>query len=329
MIRVKQGWISAAPVVGVSSLLLGTGVVVAQTDPPPPPPPSSLPATNAYVPPTTVQTQVDPEAYFSRRTKPLSEEDRTALEAGAKAQSNYVLPVAGPDGAVRFHFRGQAVSVVCAVLQVCDIELEPGESVKNLNIGDPRFTVEPAISGSGASEIQHLVLKPLDVGIDTSLMVTTDRRTYYFRLKSDRRAYMPRVGFTYSDSAPNAWVPPLPPPPTPAELAKSAAAAQAAAVPPEPQPLFFNYEVDGHADWRPIRVYSDGVHTFIQMPSTMSQTEAPTLLVIRDHKEQVIVNYRVQGDRYIVDSVFKKAILIAGVGRHQTRVTITRDGDVG
>lgn len=40
--------------------------------------------------------------------------------------------------------------------------------------------------------------------------------------------------------------------------------------------------------------------------------------------ETVMVNYRVHGDRYIVDNVFDKAILIAGIGPGQDRVTITR-----
>lgn len=80
-----------------------------------------------------------------------------------------------------------------------------------------------------------------------------------------------------------------------------------------------------------MRVYNDGVKTIIQMPATMAQTEAPTLLVVRKEgglfsdDETVTVNYRVQGDRYIVDSVFQKAILIAGVGRSQDRVTITKE----
>jgi len=62
----------------------------------------------------------------------------------------------------------------------------------------------------------------------------------------------------------------------------------------------------------------------------MVQTEAPSLLVVRKDggiftdEETVLVNYRVQGDRYIVDSVFDKAILIAGVGSNQDRVTIQR-----
>jgi P-type conjugative transfer protein TrbG len=94
--------------------------------------------------------------------------------------------------------------------------------------------------------------------------------------------------------------------------------------------LSFEYEVSGSAAWKPVRVYNDGRKTIIQMPSTMAQTEAPALLVVRKDggvftdDETVMVNYRVQGDRYIVDSVFDKAILIAGVGSSQDRVTIQR-----
>ena len=79
-----------------------------------------------------------------------------------------------------------------------------------------------------------------------------------------------------------------------------------------------------------MRVYNDGRKTVIQMPETMGQSEAPTLLVVRKDgglfsaEDTVMVNYRVQGDRYLVDTVFDKAILIVGVGRHQERITVTR-----
>jgi type IV secretion system protein VirB9 len=62
----------------------------------------------------------------------------------------------------------------------------------------------------------------------------------------------------------------------------------------------------------------------------MAQTEAPTLLVVRkegglfSNDETVMVNYRVQGDRYIVDSIFERAILIAGVEDDQDKVNIVR-----
>jgi len=40
--------------------------------------------------------------------------------------------------------------------------------------------------------------------------------------------------------------------------------------------------------------------------------------------ESVMVNYRLQGCRYIVDSVFDKAVLVVGSGRSQEKITITR-----
>ena len=94
--------------------------------------------------------------------------------------------------------------------------------------------------------------------------------------------------------------------------------------------LDFAYAVSGDAAWKPLRVYNDGQKTIIQMPAIMAQTEAPTLLLLNkeggifSEDETVMVNYRLQGDRYIVDTVFDKAILIAGVGGNQSRVTITR-----
>lgn len=94
--------------------------------------------------------------------------------------------------------------------------------------------------------------------------------------------------------------------------------------------LSFDYDVSGSAAWKPVRVYNDGQKTIIEMPQTMAQTEAPTLLVVRRdgglfrEAETVMVNYRIQGERYIVDTVFDRAILIAGVGKSQDRVTITR-----
>jgi type IV secretion system protein VirB9 len=39
-----------------------------------------------------------------------------------------------------------------------------------------------------------------------------------------------------------------------------------------------------------------------------------------------MVNYRMQGDRYIVDRVLDHAELVSGVGSSQTRVVITREG---
>jgi len=66
------------------------------------------------------------------------------------------------------------------------------------------------------------------------------------------------------------------------------------------------------------------------MPRRLAQSEAPALLVL-DGKPKLLagqreqlVNYRLHGDRYIVDRVFDRAILVAGVGRKQTKIRIVR-----
>jgi type IV secretory pathway VirB9-like protein len=58
-----------------------------------------------------------------------------------------------PNGSIRFLYGAQQPSIVCAVLQVCDVALQPGEQVNSINLGDTaRWTVEPAITGSGPAK---------------------------------------------------------------------------------------------------------------------------------------------------------------------------------
>jgi P-type conjugative transfer protein TrbG len=268
------------------------------------------------------------DKYFSKNNPILTAQEKAAIaiakrwEAGASTGLN---PVPGSNGAIHFLYGAQQPSIVCAVLQVCDVSLQAGELVNSIHLGDTaRWTVEPAITGSGSAETQHLIIKPMDVGLETSLVVTTNRRTYHFKLRSHRTQYMPQVAFTYPEDALAKW-----------DLIRSRETQERdqKTIPQTGEylgNLNFDYDLDGDAAWMPVRVFNDGSKTILQMPKAMAQTEAPTLLVLRKEgglftdDETVMVNYRVQGDRYIVDTVFDKAILIAGVGDGQDRVTITR-----
>ncbi|WP_291982932.1 P-type conjugative transfer protein TrbG [Candidatus Accumulibacter sp. ACC005] len=268
------------------------------------------------------------DLYFSGKNPTLTKQEKVAIAIAEKWKASGgtgTAPVAGPNGSIKFLYGAQQPSIVCAVLQVCDVALQPGEQVNSINLGDTaRWTVEPAITGSGGGEVQHLIIKPLDVGLETSLVVTTNRRTYHFRLRSHRTRYMPQVAFTYPEDAMAKWE---------AIKTREGRERRDNTLPQTGEylgNLSFDYEVSGSAAWKPLRVYNDGSKTIIQMPSTMAQGEAPTLLVVRQDgglfsdDETVMVNYRVQGNRYIVDAVFDKAILIAGVGSGQDRVTIQK-----
>ncbi len=259
--------------------------------------------------------------YFGGENPILTPSEQKALKIAQDWQARsatQLTPVPGPDGSIKFLHGAVQPSIVCAVMQVTDIELEPGEQINNINIGDSaRWLVEPAITGAGVAEVQHIVVKPMDVGLETSLMVTTNRRTYHFRLKSHRTQYMPRVSFIYPDAVQARFL----------ALRERKAEEKEKLTIPETQEylgnLDFAYRLSGDAPWKPVRVYNDGVKTIIQMPPKMKQTEAPSLLVLNGD-EEVMVNYRLQGDRFIVDQLFDKAMLIAGVGSKQTKVTITR-----
>jgi P-type conjugative transfer protein TrbG len=267
------------------------------------------------------------DKYFSAKDPDLTDQEKAGLAIGKdwKAVNGKGLkPTAGPDGSVSFLFGASQPSIVCAVMQVCDIELQAGEQVNSIHLGDAaRWTVEPAITGYADNEVQHLIIKPMDVNLNTSLIVTTNRRTYHLRLRSTHSNYMPRVTFVYMEEAIKKL-----------EMAKATRDQEhEKKVIPETGEylgnLDFHYLIEGSTSWKPVRVYNDGKKTILEMPASMAGSEAPTLLIIRGgafhDDEQVMVNYRVQNDRYIVDSLFDKAILIAGVGDSQDRVTITKE----
>jgi len=259
--------------------------------------------------------------YFGGENPVLTPSEERALKIAREWQAKaatQLTPVPGPDGAIQFLYGAVQPSIVCAVMQVTDIELQAGEQINNISIGDSaRWLVEPAVTGASVAEVQHIILKPMDVGLETSLIVTTNRRTYHFRLKSHKTQYMPKVSFIYPDAVQARFL----------ALKERQTEEKEKNTIPETQEylgnLDFAYRISGSAPWKPVRVYNDGVKTIIQMPPKMKQTEAPSLLVLNGD-EEVMVNYRLQGDRFIVDQLFNKAMLIAGVGSKQTKITITR-----
>lgn len=264
------------------------------------------------------------DKFFNPQNPSLNAQEKAGINIYKKWSSDNkkdtIRPFQGQNGGIVFVYGASQPSIICAVLQVCDIALEAGEKINAINIGDnARWSMEPAITGTGSDQTVHIILKPKDVNLNTSLIVSTDRRTYHMRLKSHRTEYMPLISFEYPENA----------------MAKfqRIQAAEAVTAYRETLPnsnekisdLNFDYVVSGSAPWKPERVYNDGQQTIFMMPKNFAQNEAPALLIVRGN-EQVMVNYRVIDNKYIIDSIFDRAVLIAGVGFGQTRVTITKKG---
>jgi type IV secretion system protein VirB9 len=188
------------------------------------------------------------------------------------------------------------------------------------------------MSGSGLDVTPLLIVKPIEAGLETDLIVPTDRRTYVLRLISDPTRFVSRLAFQYPGEDKVKWATFQAQQDAATRDAEILAAQerakdkQAGVVPIADNAidnLYFDYKLSGDAAFRPDRVLDDGQHTYLIYPNDGRFRELPTLLMVVNGKTE-LVNFRVDGSRYIVDRLFDKAVLLVGVGEKQTRVTITR-----
>jgi len=201
--------------------------------------------------------------------------------------------------------------------QVSDIALQPGEELISVSAGDTvRWVVGDTMSGGPGGERAHVLVKPISSGLTTNLMIATDRRTYHLELESTSGPYMAALSWRYPQDeltglrARNGRAK--------READRTIARGLTLA------DLNFDYRIEGDKpDWRPIRVFDDGRHVFIQMPATIATTDAPPLFIIGKKGDAQLVNYRMRGQYYIVDRLFARAELRHGM-KNQTVVRIVR-----
>lgn len=86
--------------------------------------------------------------------------------------------------------------------------------------------------------------------------------------------------------------------------------------PVAPDKMAFDYRIEGDADFRPIRVFNDGERVYIAMPDDIRHGEYPTLQLIDEKGDGMVVDYRRTVDEkagtiyFVVDKLFGKAQLI-------------------
>jgi len=268
-----------------------------------------------------------PPGWEPSRDVALSETAREAVALSAKLSNEQNSPVPGPDGRVVYTFGVGQPTLVATPLRVSSIELQAGEKILGEpQIGDSvRWIVTPILSGSGDAATPILVVKPKMAGLDTTMIVATDRRTYYLRLVSKPGDYVSRVAFLYPDDQPLQWKLFL------EQQAKEHKDHVDASRISETgndavDRLYFDYTFkvkSGSGSIRPMRVLDDGEKTYIEMPSVTAFQELPTL-VIEGPEGNELVNFRVKGTTLVVDRLFVKAALLLGVGKHQELVEIER-----
>ena len=320
----------------ITVTLSAAWMLSAQSQPPAPPPVGVKrvpPAVQGQIPPKIEDpgslpgptSGTTPKDLRPKADVPLSSTALEAVRVSERWQGEKNAPSPGPDGRVMYSFGAGLPTVVCAPLRVCMIELQAGEKiVGEPHIGDSvRWNISPAMYGTGEQATAVIILKPQTPGLDTNLLITTDRRAYYLRLISKPEDYVARVAFAYpDDDSSRKWQ---------QQLAEQQALAKqekhAAEVPPAVltvEKMNFDYTIRGGDEHlRPIRVFDDGAKTYIQMPAEVQHREAPVLLVLGKDGKGEMTNYRVKDQTYIVDRLFDRANLVLGSGKKAQKVEIS------
>lgn len=207
---------------------------------------------------------------------------------------------------------GRVFEVWTAPLRVTTLTLGEGETVVSKAAGDTvRWQIGETTSGAGAGQRTHVLLKPLQRGLETNLVLTTSRRVYFLELRS---------GDAESFNAAVAWDM------APVETGGEPVSGRDGEISiPDPVaspqgPLDARYRIEPRGRrprWTPISVFNDGARTFIAFDADLQIDEAPALFVVAPDGEAQMVNYRQSGGLYIVDRVFDRAELRLGHRRPQ------------
>ncbi len=250
--------------------------------------------------------------YLGTHVVPLTAKEKQALRLSNTWMQKGLDPVISTGGKLLYVHGASIPTIIASPLQVCDVELQAGENINEIIVGDSaRWMVEHGQAGNNT----HIFIKPIDSGLETSAVITTDRRIYHLRLISQKENFIPYVGFTYADemrvyAKEKQKV-------KDQEVAYTTTTMHGQSL----ADLNFGYKVSGKAAWKPERIYDNGQQIFIQLPDIKS--EMPVLLV-RKGGENILVNYRVQGQTMVVDGIFEEIVLLIGVGNDKEQVLIKR-----
>ena len=265
----------------------------------------------------------------------LDKKENTAATMSASWRNKNDRPSLDSEGVLRWVFGNSQTRVVCAPLNICDIELKPGETINNIRLGDTGFwNVTLAISGSSEGRVTHVAIAPKESGRSASMLIYTDQRTYSIKLVSTPSSYTAITGFTYPDPVSSSD-----------ELMANYRIAVGAGAMKKGGPVAAMAEPATASDlahleilkisgdnpsWRPTAAYTDGRKTYIQFPSQMQFSDSPTLLGINSDggwfsapSERRVI-YRWMGDRMVADTVMDKLALVLGVGSTQQKVVLER-----
>ena len=187
------------------------------------------------------------------------------------------------------------------------IKLEANEDVLYIAGGNTEgFMLDQTRGGKDGSSLVYI--KPLFEDLDTNIIITTDKRVYYFDVKTSKTIFNPMVKFTYPLESEiiaytnEASVSKLTMPITTDKMMSEVANI------PTNEIRDLNYEIKDTNIISPDLVYNDGIKTYVRMKKGIQ--EMPILEVLDETGKPENVNQRIEekdGHKFfIVDKIFEQ-----------------------
>jgi type IV secretion system protein VirB9 len=183
----------------------------------------------------------------------------------------------------------------------------------HIQLAGDEGVVEPPNTGDPAQWLiqggpKNIYVKPLKDDIETSLTIITDKRAYQFQLISKKGGqFTQKVSFNYPDDQPELKS-------SNEDLSLTSIHEQLhlesrGIVGIDPKEIYFDFEINGEAPFKPLIVYSDSKFTYLKMPRVKNH---PAVFLLDDSGKPSLVNYKVSGDVIVIDGVAKSALLKLG-----------------
>lgn len=222
--------------------------------------------------------------------------------------------------------------ITCAPLRVCTIQLETGEQINSIQIGDSaRWGVTNFLTGPNPQDgSESIAFKPkvATSGIKTDLIISTDRRTYTLGLLSDPNSQTHIVNFYYPDDTlkkiNESAMARILKNNNPETMSSKSSGFSTKGTVVNTQDIHTNYTISGDKPaWeKGMQVYDDGDKTFIRMPKITDRMALPVVWVLTSSGDKEPMNANYKHPYFILNGLYQTIYLKSGIGKKEVEVTI-------
>jgi type IV secretion system protein VirB9 len=217
-------------------------------------------------------------------------------------------PLPGDSRLVQFEYDpDQTYLILSRPKAVTHVEFAADEKIMTVAGGDTKnWELTPT------SNRKHLFIKPIYDGIESSMTIITDKRSYQFVLRSTGPGakWYQRVTWRHGQTVLLDLANPV------IDVGKTNGKEDAEPIdqrqPPgvNPKSMSFGYQITGDADFKPVSIFDDGKFTWIKLPPGLQ--EMPALFAMADGDEFQLVNSIVDGEFLVAQRVIQAGVLKLG-----------------